>query len=1281
MVNWLNNSGHLENGLVPAFDARVDRRLRQMDIVLALLALLVLALPMLAALSIGRLRSTEHPGCGNQVFMRRQIRFPDTFLGRMLKKSGAGNWPILFNILRGEVAWVGHSLMPATVDYAYHPALNLVRPGLISIWAMRQRTAVDFGSKAEADLEYLSRRCVRHDFSLLFRAALMVWIPMRRPVSDARIQVGDVSFDNVSMEQAVQRISQMLDGKQPHQVSFVNPACVNIASRDRGYRRLLARTALVLPDGIGIKIAAHILGVSLNQNVNGTDLFPRLCEMLEQRGASIYLLGGQPGVAVRVAEEIGVRWPLVRIVGIRDGFFSVTGEGEVAAHVRSSGADVVLVARGVPMQDVFIDRHLHQLGVKVAIGVGGLFDFVSGRIRRAPTWMRDCGLEWIFRLLQEPSRMWRRYLLGNFTFLGRIVLQRFGLRRAANDAAGDHSLGKHTAPEDSTALRCILFATATAPPDVPVAADFPAALLPLGWSTFIECAIAQIAGLGIRHIDLVVSSRPEELRRILGMGERWGVHLRWHLAKDAATPYALLRSMGLAPQQRVLLGHAHRLLADQVLSSLIAQDQMITMDSGRPDAVWAGWGSVIASIVCAQSAHNDESAMGALLCDLTPHLQLLQATDFVNVRNAVDLLSAQHGMMTDESLQNVPASWLQTAWGAHSPDAVIQDGAQISRPTLIGPGCFVAAGAILGSNTVLTRDVVVSNSAVVKDSLLFPHTFIGQGLELAQTLVKGRSVQHLVLEVRTVLPASDGLLLDLKHQDRHPTSWFSRAVAATACAAVLPWLAVDTGIRRARGLPLRWHARLSVVGRDSESGKLRLQPLRCARSSRRGAGHVLAHYGALMDVMAGHRSWFGSRPRSQSEWYALSHDWQLLLAKATIGCLHAPAWIDDEGGGQEARAAADVFFAVSRNLSSQIRIVVSLIEKNLRFNSEASSIPVVIQAFEDVTIREREKIVPRASQILAQNILDSVENKIAVLNHLGDIVATNFAWKKFWVDNIAASGGLISNVDVGTNYISSCKEAYELIEEPACMRQNIEAVIEGRLQHFRFEYPLRLQNVQRWFSVTVTPLNTGSRGAVVVHNDITVLKQVEEEMRNYAYYDSLTSLANRRFLQVQLDKAIKKCKRNGLLGAMLLLDLDNFKNLNDSAGHAAGDFLLKEVSRRLTACVSTTSTVARLGGDEFVVLIDELNQDNKIAEEQAMIIAEKIRLHLAEPYFLCVENDPTSLKIKHQCSSSIGITLFSGHETDQMEVFKQADLAMYEAKKMGRNYATLFNSNTVVQCT
>ncbi len=932
MTNWLTQTPHPIDERAGKPDPAVDRQLRRMDIALALVVLVPLLLPMALALLLGRRSSVQYVGCFNQVFTRWQIRFPDTFWGRLLARTGAGSWLSLFSILKGDMAWVGHKPIPATSGADYHPALSQVRPGLISIWEIRQRTAVDFGSELEADLEYLGRRCVRHDFALLLRALLVRWMPLPSQNAQARICVGDVSFDNVNMEQAVQRISQMLDGTQAQQVSFVNPACVNIASRDRGYRRLLGRSALVLPDGIGIKIAADLLGLSLKQNVNGTDLFPRLCEMFERRDARLFLLGGQPGVAERVAEEVRGRWPRLRIVGVRDGFFSVAQEGEVAAQVSASGADVVLVARGVPMQDVFIDRHLHQLGVKVAIGVGGLFDFVSGRINRAPTWMRDSGLEWIYRLLQEPSRMWRRYLLGNFTFLGRILMQRMGLRRSANDALSEPAVAESTIAVNPADLRCVLFATANAPQDVPVDGDFPAALLPLGWSTFVERAIEQLASQGLRHIDLVVSSRPEALRRALGMGERWGVQLRWHLAKDAATPYAVLRSMGLATQQRVLLGHAHRLIADHVLSELIAHDQMVTIDRRQAGVVWAGWGSATAGLVCAQSLHNDESAMGAYLCSLTPDLQLRNASELVRVDNAADLLRAQHFTMSDAALLQLPATWLQTDWGAHSPDAVVQNGAQISRPTLIGPGCFVAAGAKLGPGTVLTRDVVVSNGATVVNSLVLPQTFIGQGLELDQTLVNGRSVQHLQLEVRTVLPASDGLLLDLKPKGHRAANWFSRGVAAIVCLAFLPWLVIDTGIRRARGLPLRWRMRLVALGRDTDSGEIRLQTLRCARSSGPGMASMLAHYGEWLDVLAGYRSWFGSRPRSQSEWYALGRDWQLLLARTPVGCLHAPAWVEGEGESREARAAADVFFAVSQSLALRMRIVVALLRGALAAN-------------------------------------------------------------------------------------------------------------------------------------------------------------------------------------------------------------------------------------------------------------------------------------------------------------------------------------------------------------
>ena len=929
MTNWLAQALHPVDELVGPFDARGDQQLRCMDITLALLALVVLSVPLLLVMLVGRLSSVKYVGCENRVFRRWQLRFPNNALGRLLARTGAGNWPSLINILTGEMAWVGYQAIGADTGTEYPAAFRNVRPGLVCIWDLRRRTGFDFGSEREANIEYLNQRGVRHDFALLLRASLLAWMPLPRPVSQARIGVGDVSFDNVTMVQAVKRISKMLDGARARQVSLVNPACVNIAAHDRGYRRLLARAALVLPDGIGIRIAAALLGLPMQQSVKGPEFFVRLCDMFAKRKASIFLLGGQAGVAEQVADVIRVRWPTLRIVGMRDGFFSVAQEGQVAAQVNASGADVVLVACGVPMQDVFIDRHLHQLGVRVAIGVGGLFDFVSGRTIRAPALVRKIGLDWLYRLLTAPARVWGPWLMGNFKFLGRIVLQRLGLHRRTNDSLMQSAVTMAPNMDRFEGPRCVLFACANAPREVPVADDFPAALLPYGWRTFVECVIEQLARHGVRVIDLVVSSRPEEFRQLLGHGERWGVQLRWHLAKDSATPYALLRSIALAPDQRLLLGHADRMVTDPMLASLIECDQMLALDRHEMGVVWAGWGSIAAGQVCAQSLHNDEAAMGEFLCQISSHVQLLAAGNLVSVDSAGALLRAQHAAMDETALRALPGNWLRTAWGAHGPDAVIEKGAQISGPVLIGPGCLVAAGATVGPGTVLTRDVVVSKGASIANSLVLPGTIVGKGLALEKTVVKGRSVVHLRVGRRTDLPASDGMSLELRPSANRAAHGFSRASALMVCLVFLPWLAIDTLVRRLRGLPLRWHKQLVALGRDADSGELVLKTLRCVCADGRGAGHVLSHYGEWMDVMAGHRSWFGSRPRSESEWYALGRDWQILLGRIPVGCLHAPAWVEGEGEGREARAAADAFYAVSQSLSLRLRIVSGLLRNAL----------------------------------------------------------------------------------------------------------------------------------------------------------------------------------------------------------------------------------------------------------------------------------------------------------------------------------------------------------------
>jgi diguanylate cyclase (GGDEF)-like protein/PAS domain S-box-containing protein len=192
-------------------------------------------------------------------------------------------------------------------------------------------------------------------------------------------------------------------------------------------------------------------------------------------------------------------------------------------------------------------------------------------------------------------------------------------------------------------------------------------------------------------------------------------------------------------------------------------------------------------------------------------------------------------------------------------------------------------------------------------------------------------------------------------------------------------------------------------------------------------------------------------------------------------------------------------------------------------------------------------------------------------------------------------------------------------------------------------------------------------------SDITQRKQTEEKIKWFAFYDVLTELPNRRLLSDRLTQAMSSSKRNEQYGALMFLDLDNFKPLNDEHGHAVGDLLLMEVASRLKKCVRDIDTVARLGGDEFVVMLTGLDKDKDVSTEQARQVAEKIRRSLAEPYFLESRADVhIDAMVEHHCSASIGAVLFFDHECSQDEVMRRADAAMYKAKEMGRNRVAFY---------
>ena len=191
---------------------------------------------------------------------------------------------------------------------------------------------------------------------------------------------------------------------------------------------------------------------------------------------------------------------------------------------------------------------------------------------------------------------------------------------------------------------------------------------------------------------------------------------------------------------------------------------------------------------------------------------------------------------------------------------------------------------------------------------------------------------------------------------------------------------------------------------------------------------------------------------------------------------------------------------------------------------------------------------------------------------------------------------------------------------------------------------------------------------VSVQRDVTERKHIEHQIHQLAFYDTLTQLPNRRLLSDRLKQAIASSKRTGLYGALLFLDLDKFKTLNDLHGHAAGDLLLIEVARRLTECVREMDTVARFGGDEFVLVLCELDDNPQTSKTRALLVAEKIRTALASPYRLNLhaEQNPEN-SVEHKSAASIGVNLFIGQQASEDDILKCADDAMYQAKEAGRN--------------
>lgn len=240
-----------------------------------------------------------------------------------------------------------------------------------------------------------------------------------------RIRILGCLVDNLTMSETLERIQQLIESRQPHQHVVVNVDKVVKAQKSAELMRIINECSLINVDGMPVVWASRVLGVPLKERVAGIDLFESIMKQSASRGWRVFLLGAKEDVVQAVRAKYEAECPGIQIVGCRNGYWSEAEEPDVAGMVAAARPDILFVAMSSPKKEFFLGRYQRDMRVPFAMGVGGSFDVVSGKVKRAPVWMQRVGLEWFYRFLQEPTRMFRRYFIedmGFFWLLAKEVL-------------------------------------------------------------------------------------------------------------------------------------------------------------------------------------------------------------------------------------------------------------------------------------------------------------------------------------------------------------------------------------------------------------------------------------------------------------------------------------------------------------------------------------------------------------------------------------------------------------------------------------------------------------------------------------------------------------------------------------------------------------------------------------------------------------------------------------------------------------------------------------------
>jgi len=298
-------------------------------------------------------------------------------------------------------------------------------PGILSLWFLRMSRGIAYSGRLDTELHYVTERNFKGDMLIVLRSILAILFFNPNKEFLPKVNLMDVKFDNMTMTDTINALENDIAAGRRKKVYYVNADCFNKTVKDKEYLDLLQKGDYILPDGIGVLLACKMINMGLRENLNGTDMLPFICRMAAEKNYSIYLFGAKPGVAALMRQKLIETYPSLRILGERNGYFKdESEEQEMIKEINELKPDILFVALGAPAQEKWITKHYNELACSLMIGVGGLFDFYSGKIKRAPIWMQEMGLEWIFRLAMEPKNKFKRYTFGNSSFI--LNVRRWG---------------------------------------------------------------------------------------------------------------------------------------------------------------------------------------------------------------------------------------------------------------------------------------------------------------------------------------------------------------------------------------------------------------------------------------------------------------------------------------------------------------------------------------------------------------------------------------------------------------------------------------------------------------------------------------------------------------------------------------------------------------------------------------------------------------------------------------------------------------------------------------